>query len=77
MGRIAHKPDSRHVFMPHAPKTARPIFLKLGESTELYFAGTTKLRGFELPTGTCQTKKITYILARPQNEKVEKAASRK
>ena len=27
--------------------------------------------------GTYQTKKITYILARPQNEKVEKAASRR
>ena len=40
-----------------APKTTPPVFLKLGESTGLYFAGTTKLGGFELPTESYQTKK--------------------
>ena len=54
------------------------MVLKLGESTGLYFfARPTKFRTIAVRTGTYQTKKITYILARPQNEKVEKVASRK
>ena len=52
-----------------APETARPIFLKLGESTGLYLGHLTKLGALAVRTGTYQTKKITYILARPQNEK--------
>ena len=40
-------------------------------------AGATKFGPKAVRTGTYQTKKITYILARPQNEKVEKAASRR
>ena len=60
-----------------AAKTTRPIFLKLGESTGLYLGHPTIFGALAVRTGTCQTKKITYILARPQNEKVEKAASRR
>ena len=58
-------------------ETTRPIFLKLGESTGIYSAESTIFRRKAVRMGTYQTKKITYILARPQNEKVEKAASRR